>query len=260
MPRSTVDICNQALGRIGEQPISDLDESSTPAESCKRLYEECLRQTLERFLWPFAVKQSALTVAYAEYSESTIYALGDVVRYDQILYTSLAAANTGNALTDATKWQKTKPFGVGWEYVYNLPDGCITPLALLYQGQRRGNMQLSENVPFSLCAKDGGVGMVLLTDYEWDVDFDALEYVGLPGTVDGDGNWVDDPRFYPALFVDAVAWLLASRLALELKKDLKTAAEFEKRHEAAIDKAAVQMMNAQQRDPDPLTPSLVARG
>ncbi len=55
MADSEAAICNVALARIGHtQFIDTLDDASTEAEVCKRLYPACRDELLELIDWPFA--------------------------------------------------------------------------------------------------------------------------------------------------------------------------------------------------------------
>ncbi|WP_445505011.1 hypothetical protein [Microvirga sp. G4-2] len=49
-----VDICNLALGIIGDKRIQSMTERSTEATECNRFYAQALDESLEAFDWPFA--------------------------------------------------------------------------------------------------------------------------------------------------------------------------------------------------------------
>lgn len=257
MTRTRVDICKMALGRIGENHlISDLDEVSAAAEACKINYEECLRQVLERYPWPFARKQVTINRAFYEYDESTSYSEDDKVLYDSILYISLSDSNLGNEITNATYWQEVGPFSFGWEYAYVLPDDCITPIILLTDGERIGNLLVDDRPAFEICMNYDNTGKLLLCDLEEDF---CLEYIAFPGT-DSSGEWLDSAQIYPSAFVEALTWLLASKLALDLKKDQTMCDRFEQRFEMSVSRAIAQSMNARQGEAEIDTPSIAARG
>jgi hypothetical protein len=55
-------ICNIALLRVGQlQGITSLDDSSTQAQACKKLWDNARDATLEAAPWPFAARRHALT-------------------------------------------------------------------------------------------------------------------------------------------------------------------------------------------------------
>lgn len=86
----------------------------------------------------------------------------------------------------------------GWEFAYALPTDCISPVSI-YSGTR--NPSPDVQIPFKL-EYSATSGQLLLTDQE-----DAeLSYVAR----------VEDVPLFPPLFVDALAWKLASDLALAL--------------------------------------------
>lgn len=58
--QSTVDICNMALGFIGERPIASLEEKKTSAEACKLYYPMALNQLLRAHPWNFAEAREKL--------------------------------------------------------------------------------------------------------------------------------------------------------------------------------------------------------
>lgn len=138
---------------------------------------------------------------------------------------------------------------VGWEYVYALPGDCVTPLALLADGERIGLLSKDARHPFALQWGGEGVGSVLCTDLAAD-DFDALEYIA----------HVDDPASYPEAFVQVVAWVLSGRLAMAIKKDPALAGQCMAAAQDMANQSAAHALTSHQRDPDPLSPTLAARG
>jgi hypothetical protein len=54
-----VDVWNKALARIGQtEPIEDEEESRLAADVCRRHYDDCLEEALERKDWSFARRQA----------------------------------------------------------------------------------------------------------------------------------------------------------------------------------------------------------
>jgi hypothetical protein len=60
---SAVDICNLALGHLGDEAnVSSLTESSTQAEHCARFYPIARDQALASHAWSFATKRVSLAL------------------------------------------------------------------------------------------------------------------------------------------------------------------------------------------------------
>lgn len=56
-----VDICNMALGRLGEAKIISLDDASKPARTCKLFYEQTRDACLRAHRWNFAKDRATLS-------------------------------------------------------------------------------------------------------------------------------------------------------------------------------------------------------
>lgn len=54
MAETDVDICNLALGLLGDRRIQAMTERSKEAAECSRYYGQALDEALEAFDWPFA--------------------------------------------------------------------------------------------------------------------------------------------------------------------------------------------------------------
>lgn len=70
MATSVVDICNNALIRIGSKTITSLSDGDKVANACNALYEQTRDSLLRQHLWNFAIKRSQLA------SEDTTPAFG----------------------------------------------------------------------------------------------------------------------------------------------------------------------------------------
>lgn len=57
---TSIDICNQALISIGQDPIITMDDSSKQSRLCKRLYEPTLETLLREYPWSFAIRRVIL--------------------------------------------------------------------------------------------------------------------------------------------------------------------------------------------------------
>ena len=65
MPGSQTDLCNTALGTIGEARITAIDDGSKNANRCKEAYLTILEEMLEYAHWSFATRRVKLAqVAY----------------------------------------------------------------------------------------------------------------------------------------------------------------------------------------------------
>lgn len=60
---SKLDICNLALSRFGQGYISDVNADTESARLLSLNYDQCLRESLQDFAWPFAAKIQALATS-----------------------------------------------------------------------------------------------------------------------------------------------------------------------------------------------------
>jgi hypothetical protein len=197
-------IWNRALARIGEQRLAagqDVTPTTEPAKQCALAYDDCVAEALGAGGRPWT------------------FALKQA---------ALTAAPAGTAFT-------------GWTYVYQLPAGCITPVALLPEGTRLAWMPSDMRLVF-----DTRTARVASTDTRFLVtdaeggsgkDFEALEYVA-----------VVDEDLWPSAFVDAVVHRLAAELALVLRKEPQLASGLMNAYAAALSRAASTAWNGRQED------------
>lgn len=118
----------------------------------------------------------------------------------------------------------------GWDLVYTAPADCLAT-RYLYPGTR--NPGSDELTPFALEDEDGE-GPVILTDLE-----DAVLVYTAKVTV---------VTRFPPLFVDALAWRLASELALALPIKPQVGLAMEQNYQRALARAAAADMNQGQGD------------
>lgn len=122
---NAVEICNLALGRIGQgasNPIQSLTESSEAARACNRLFAPTMQFVLrEHIAWPFARKAVALqTVA------------------------------------------QTVP---GWSFVYAYPNDCLRLHALCDEDTDPFRLPTPQTAtPYKLMASNDGESLVIATD------------------------------------------------------------------------------------------------
>jgi hypothetical protein len=66
MDISAVDICNQAIDRLGAEPaIVDFDEGTALANICKRVYATCRNEVLRAHEWNCAIARATLVAMTA---------------------------------------------------------------------------------------------------------------------------------------------------------------------------------------------------
>lgn len=268
--RSAEDICNLALLRSGTNlRISSITGDNTPeSQACQTCYDENRRNLIMDLLPAWAKKRQALTpLSGVAYNAARTFAKGDLTQYGEDLYRSLLDANTNNQpdLAASAAWwvQVTRD---DWAYVCPLPDDCIDPRQIwerpsvspfattpLFTGLRDPddafnlrNPLSDDRIPYAIeNANDGTDGVVLLTD----VDTPMLAYIAD----------VTNPSAYTSPFVQVLAWLMASDLAVGLKGDdhrqefcLKTAI-------AMAGRAVMIDKRDQQEDPEPVSEFEAAR-
>jgi hypothetical protein len=137
----------------------------------------------------------------------------------------------------------------GWDYVYDLPLICLRPLAVLVGGDRLAALSVASRTPFEIFPR--GIGQVnVLACNVPPTDSPILEYVAR----------VTNVPAWPMDFVEGVAFLLAAKLALALPKDAALAAAMAKAGYAGLAQTYRRELAGQEPGPEPLTPSLAARG
>ena len=75
MATSVVDICNNALIRIGSKTITSLSDGDKVANACNAIYEQTRDTLLRQHLWNFAIKRTTLA------SETTTPGFGYAYSY-----------------------------------------------------------------------------------------------------------------------------------------------------------------------------------
>lgn len=206
MPTTPAEVCNLALLRIGvRQYIGALDEQTQEAAACAVAYPNAREVLLARFPWRFALRRAALAALAG-------------ITYD------------------------------GWSFAYALPTDCVevrgfvsplsaggppwvSPYVAMYGPSAEGyapsvfwaGLSLYR-APYAL--EGGDLGRVLLTNEA----APTLLYTAR----------VEDVSRYPALFVEALAWKLASDLALALPTKAPLAQGCAAQYERALQQAAAQ--------------------
>jgi hypothetical protein len=277
MTTSKVGIWNRALSRIGETvPVESETEDNTAARSCQLHYDDCLREVLESFAWPWARRQAILTdistqtynwagdgsekdfnipYPYRDASSVTIYLVDNAGTAAELTagtdYTTTVPADGGThyitltgdapAADEFLRVTVTTAFE-GWEYVYTLPADCVTVLDIVIEDTRNAQVNPVSRPNYALQANMAGDGWLLCCDYAAD-DF-VLEYIALFSYVPA----------MPASFISALAYRLASELALAINKDRKQSLELLQLYDMAIHEAASRSYNQdREAEPDPVS-------
>jgi hypothetical protein len=126
---------------------------------------------------------------------------------------------------------------VGWEYVYALPADFVAAVAILSGDTRLSLLPSESRTPFEIMADDTAEGKVLCCDVAQD-DIDALEYTAR----------VTNPATYSGTFSAALAWLMASELALALPKDANKARACIEMYRYEIGNAFANALRSQRED------------
>ena len=183
---SEVDICNLALGHIGDSAtVSSINppEGSAQAEHCSRFYPMARDSLLEMHNWGFATKRTNLALLTSNFSEwKYCYAIPtDAV--------NLLAVLSSDATDD---------YSVPLQYSSSVMGVPIT-MGGVYEPQ-----------PYTAEALDDGTEVIYTNQ-----DSAMLRYTSL----------ISDTSKFSPLFVESLSWLLASYLAGPVIKGDAGAAE-----------------------------------
>lgn len=218
---SEVDICNLALGHLGDAAtVSSISppEGSAQAEHCARFYPIARDLTLEAHEWGFATK-----------------------RQNMALLGSSASSDIG--ATGVTPPPE-------WTYVYAMPSGCRNIIKLIDPNAQAFYPGTPRFANWEDIAFDQGP-----IPYEQEVLLDGTNviYTNLQNAIIQYVDSITDTTKFTAQFVDCVAWLLAAYLAGPVIKgeegaQMGTAAQ--KAYAASLSKAATNDANNRRRRPD----------
>lgn len=174
---SVVDICNQALSHLGDSAtVANIDppEGSAQAEHCARFYPQALATLLEMHAWAFATRRATLAnVANPSSTWAYAYALPS----NTVNVLSLLAADASD---DYSSTMQSSASAYDNAYARNTVGGAYTPQ------------------DFSIETDDDGNDLVLTNQHNA-----VLRYTVL----------VNDPTKFSPLFIEALGWMLASKLA-----------------------------------------------
>lgn len=183
---SEVDICNLALGHIGDSAtVSSINppEGSAQAEHCSRFYPMARDSLLEMHNWGFATKRTNLALLTSNFSEW---------KYCYAIPTD--AVNLLAVLSSAA----TDDYSVPLQYSASVM-GVPIAMGGVYEPQ-----------PYTAEALDDGTEVIYTNQ-----DAAMLRYTSL----------ISDTSKFSPLFVESLSWLLASYLAGPVIKGDAGAAE-----------------------------------
>jgi hypothetical protein len=203
---SPVDICNKALLRVGHrQLLGDLSENTAEAQACNALYDMALDEVLAAAPWRWAMQHATLAL------------LSGVTR-------------------------------TNWAYAYALPADCLTPRYLVPAGLTPPTLPPLGPWTFpSNSWVDGGPSLALGVRVPFEMGYDATFGRILVSNAEA-AELVYTARvtavpYFPPLFTDALAWKLASDLALSLPVKPQVGLAMAQQYERALSAAVVSDAN-----------------
>lgn len=267
-------LCQKALSNIGiTSPtlVNYLTDTSKEAVQCAIFYADERDSLLRRANWPFARRRAtlaALPTVPVVWSAGAFPKNTLVTYSDGNTYLAITAAVAGNVPGAApTVWQLVPtgwtPARSGWAYAFAVPSDMLLPRYISPAGLSQvlytpvQPSQLSgvwpqprtprpdQRVPFGTEAATYTDDQILLCDYQTP----ELVYTA---------KLVDVTKF-SAAFTDALAWALASSLAMPLTVDEKRAARAAAEAKASFLEALSEDFTGEQQDVPPDSDMIAAR-
>jgi hypothetical protein len=193
-------IANLALSHLGEPFLFDYATATgTTAEAVRLHLPHCRETLLEGHVWSFATRTQFLSSASA-----FLPATGSSGYF----------AGVGDFFETPT--DADDPFAAQFKSIYLLPDDCLRVIKVA-----GGDIDIPEN-RWEIQSR-----YLLLLDSIDERDEPLIYYIGAAPEVSA----------WPTSFTDAVAFLLAARLAPLLTQSQAISAEFMAKHELALGKA-----------------------
>lgn len=227
MSINKTEIFNMALSNIGEHTITNSDASSTEKASviCNRYYDICLKMLMKEVDWPFVTTQAKLTRS--------------------------ALTKTVDSDTVNIEFNKDFPF------VFDIPSDCIN-IERIFIGKI--NEELDENFNRTSIRKHY---KELKKGVEWKIYYvpqkDApkivckeKEDVNIEYT-----KFVEDVTDYQPYFVDALCWLLSSRIAMPITKDPQKVSMCLQMYQESLKNAKLLILNEQGTDDKSFIPNSI---
>lgn len=218
---SVINICNIALSRLGiDQAISDLEDTANPrSRACNLHYAECRDRALAELCAGFALFTTPL------------------------------------ALIDATA-------PAGWAYQYQYPSNALSVLALTDEnGLRQSSPSSSATFTDATSTWSGGyLRNAVAFEVQAHQTIDSRIIVS-----DQEDAYavcikrITDPNQMTAEFRSALAFLLASEIALILRANPALAQQAGQQYQIALSRSMAQTQNERQPDPPLPSPSIQVR-
>lgn len=217
---SEVGICNKALSRLGiDQLIESLDDPNSRARQCKLHYAETRDEVLADFPWNFA--QSV--VALSPVSGVEVPGWGYVYRYPtDCLQAHVVTDEVGARVPVGAAWLSCDV----WNYDAQFPVDARMPFRVMAD-------------PVTSGAK------ILVTDVE-------AAYLWFT-------KRVTDPNQMSALFRSALAWKLATEIALGVKADGRLHQNAIEKYVWTVSQGQAHSLNEERPDRPRVSPSIAAR-
>jgi hypothetical protein len=145
-----IELCNLALDKLGEPPISALNAAMPAAQACTRLYQPTLDTLVRKYRWNFARKSVRLKAVFEEMDDLVDSGVADLIQVegnnhglqtgDRVVLKGTGAdgsyiitrIDSHNFTCDDSKF--TSELTVGsyhvspphtWEYKIALPGNCL---------------------------------------------------------------------------------------------------------------------------------------
>ncbi len=237
MPSTVVDICNLALGHLGEAPITAISDENTRARACNERYESTLDATLRAHRWNFAQARVAVELPWITFTHYGQEGTEMALYFD---------ADHGYPTGQRVRVKDASTFDGEW--VITVPDGFLD------------SMILDGSTYLNLATTDFTTGSVVAIppfgwSYQYDLPSNCLRVLEVNDSEDGDNRspWIvegrklltnddecrlvyifreDDVTKWDALFIDAMALALAVKLTEVIRgatsKTEQLAAQYER--------------------------------
>lgn len=228
MAETDVDICNEALMECGQkETISSLDDNTTPARLCNKLYDSTLRKTLAAAPWKFATKRWTLVLL-----QSTRDGWANVYEWPDDLVHAMRISNgarPGQPIAGFPLSSSNSPDYPPYYYAGPVTATGVPP-----------------PIPFDVELGDDGESKVICTDQAQAIMVGIAYVTAVP--------------IMPDLFVDAMVLNLASRLARSLPVKEALAQSIRKEYRAKILEALAEAQRGSREDPLPDATYISVRG
>lgn len=202
-------LCNQALSLIGVGDlITDIaNDMGLAAQQCRLHFDDAVKEFLERFPWDFATKYAELAWVAGESDSIDNYVNKD------------------------------------WIFSFRLPTDCIKPRRIVRPEKMREH---DDDPPMFRQGKNDTTGKLLYTNYE-DPDFEPTDEVPAAVTLEYTYKPVCVASHADALGRNALAWMMASKLAPTLSRNKLTVKDCLAMFEDCVTRASVENAKKQQQ-------------